>query len=330
MRFTFVILLFCCLGADAQMIIKAHANYRPFPVAANLILDTYTGGAAAYSLRKLRTAYTGSAIRVRRSNDNSEQDIGFTSGGDLDTASLKTFVGANSGFITTWYSQGDSSAVNFTQTTAANQPRIVNAGTVERRSGKPSVFFDGSNDFMNVDNSTAKFNFLHRAAPSQISAVTQFGTASDPNNYYVLLDANGTSNSPRGITFFYDDRSFVPRNNMIVFFIAQSVLSINANNYCTPNQVNLLSLLQKNNISTNLKEGRLYLNGGNEFIGTNSLGSGGETGNASFNLRLGRTANSSDGPLLGYVSEIIMWGGVDNTSNRTGIENNINTYYSIY
>ena len=32
---------------------------------------------AAYSLRKLRFAYTGNAIRVRRSSDNAEADIGF-------------------------------------------------------------------------------------------------------------------------------------------------------------------------------------------------------------------------------------------------------------
>jgi hypothetical protein len=50
MRFTFVILLFLSLGADAQMIIKAHANYRPYAVAAaNLLLDQYSGAAAAYS-----------------------------------------------------------------------------------------------------------------------------------------------------------------------------------------------------------------------------------------------------------------------------------------
>jgi hypothetical protein len=135
MRFTFVILLFCCLGADAQMIIKAHANYRPMAVAAqNLLLDDYSGAATAYSLRKLDKDYTGSAIRVRRSNDNTEQDIGFTSAGNLDTASLKTFVGANSGFVTTWYNQADSSGVfgirNAIQTTAATQPRIVNAGNL--------------------------------------------------------------------------------------------------------------------------------------------------------------------------------------------------------
>jgi hypothetical protein len=42
------------------------------------VLDQVSAAsAAAYSLRKLRAAYTGSAIRVRRSSDNAETDIGF-------------------------------------------------------------------------------------------------------------------------------------------------------------------------------------------------------------------------------------------------------------
>ena len=32
--------------------------------------------AAAYSLRRLYASYTGAAIRVRRSSDNAERDIG--------------------------------------------------------------------------------------------------------------------------------------------------------------------------------------------------------------------------------------------------------------
>lgn len=92
---------------------------------ALLPLDNLTT-AAAYSTRKLRTAYAGSALRVRRSSDNTEQDIGF-SGGDLDTAAMLTFVGANNGFITVWYDQSGN-ARNMVQVTAANQPRIVDAG----------------------------------------------------------------------------------------------------------------------------------------------------------------------------------------------------------
>lgn len=48
--------------------------------------------AATYGLRKIHTAYAGSAIQVIRSCDNATANIGFTSCGDLDTASLKFFV----------------------------------------------------------------------------------------------------------------------------------------------------------------------------------------------------------------------------------------------
>ncbi len=39
------------------------------------LLDQYPSAAVAYSVRKLRAAYTGNAIRVRRSSDNTEQEI---------------------------------------------------------------------------------------------------------------------------------------------------------------------------------------------------------------------------------------------------------------
>ncbi len=48
---------------------------------------------AAYSLRRLRNAYTGNAIRVRRDIDNAEANIGFTSSGDLDQVDLMNHVG---------------------------------------------------------------------------------------------------------------------------------------------------------------------------------------------------------------------------------------------
>ena len=79
------------------------------------LLDTYPNAAAAYSLRKLRSAYTGYAIRVRRSSDNTEQDIGFSSTFGLDTSSLTSFCGAGNGFVTTWYDQsgnGNNGTVN--------------------------------------------------------------------------------------------------------------------------------------------------------------------------------------------------------------------------
>jgi hypothetical protein len=330
MRFTFVILLFLSFGADAQMIIKAHANYVPF-ASANLLLDQYSGAAAAYSLRKLRTAYTGSAIRVRRSNDNSEQDIGFTSSGDLDTAALKTFTGSNSGFVTTWYNQGDSTSLDFTQTTAASQPRIINAGTIDRQNGDPSIFFDGSNDFMDVASSTNRFNYLHNGTVGFISSVVRFGTGSNPNNAYILLDNKGTSGNERGYSFFYDDRSSVPRNNAYVVTIGNAggnVVNNVSADAITPNTLNLITQINNPSNSTAANRNIGYVNNGTA-IQNNASSLNVSTLNAFTNMRLGRTSNSTALPLLGNVSEVIIWNS-NQSSNRTGIETNINSYYGIY
>lgn len=136
MRWILSILIFLSLSSSGQ-VIRANAFYRPFAAPSNFLLDNYGGAAAAYSLRKISSTATN-AIRVRRSNDNSEQDIGFLSSGELDTTSLKTFVGANTGTVTTWYDQSGNGR-NATQTTAGNQPVIVSAGVVQRVNGKPSV-----------------------------------------------------------------------------------------------------------------------------------------------------------------------------------------------
>lgn len=108
---------------------------RDFP------LDYTTNLIHAWSLRKVVPAYSGSAIRIRRSNDNAESDIGFAGNGDLSTSSITSFVGSNSAFITTIYDQGLATAINLVQTTAANQFQIVNAGTIitsgSMTTGKP-------------------------------------------------------------------------------------------------------------------------------------------------------------------------------------------------
>jgi hypothetical protein len=106
-------------------------NITPF------LLDLYPNASAAYSLRLLRGAYTGSAIRVRRSSDNAESDIGF-SGENLDTSALTSFCSGTDGFVTTWYDQSGN-AKNVTQTTAIYQPQIVSSGNVININSKPSI-----------------------------------------------------------------------------------------------------------------------------------------------------------------------------------------------
>lgn len=117
-----------------------------------LLLDTYSGAAAAYSLRKLRNGYTGSAIRVRNSS-NSEADIGFVNN-VLDTASLLTHCGSGDGFVKTWYDQSGNGR-NATQSTAANQPQIVSSGSVILDNGKPIITPSNGFEYLFINN----FNF---------------------------------------------------------------------------------------------------------------------------------------------------------------------------
>ena len=104
----------------------------------NLLLDDYSGAAAAYSVRKLRAAYTGDAMRIREDSGNTETDIGFDSNGDLDTAAIASHCGANNGYVVTWYDQSGNSE-DITQSTTTQQPQIYNGTAVITANGKPCL-----------------------------------------------------------------------------------------------------------------------------------------------------------------------------------------------
>lgn len=152
--------------------------------APSLILDSLSAG-AAYSTRKLRTAYAGAAIRVRRSSDNVEADIGF-SGNALDTAALTAHVGANSGFVVTWYDQSGN-ARHVTQATAARQPRIVNAGTIDKLNGKPAALWDGTDDIL-ANGSP----FMYAAGAATIFLVHSLAASAAANVFFEGSSASAT------------------------------------------------------------------------------------------------------------------------------------------
>ena len=91
-----------------------------------------------WSIRKLVSSAT-TAIRVRRSSDNAEQDIGFTAK-NLDAAALLTFAGSGDAFVSKFYDQ-TGNGHDMLQATAAAQPKIVSAGVANAM-----IEFDGVND----------------------------------------------------------------------------------------------------------------------------------------------------------------------------------------
>lgn len=102
--------------------------------ASGYLLDTYTGAAAAYSLRQLKTGVT-SVVRVRRSSDNAEAD--FTAL-EITNGTLTTWTGANNGFVVTLYDQSGNNN-NATQTVTGSQPAIVLAGVLQLWKAKPTL-----------------------------------------------------------------------------------------------------------------------------------------------------------------------------------------------
>lgn len=109
-----------------------------------LMLDGITTGIkAAYSTRKLLTAYAGNAIQVQRISDNATQNIGFASN-VLDTASLATFCSGTTGKVITWYDQSGG-GFNQTQATIAKAPIIYQSGAVNFiNSTRPAPLFTQS------------------------------------------------------------------------------------------------------------------------------------------------------------------------------------------
>ena len=138
------VILYTSDQSDNRLSIEDNiGGYYDIPLAG--LLDENPGAAAAYSLRRLSSTYTGSAVQVQRAdNVGGTTDIGFDSYGDLDTAALTTAAAGNSMVVTTWYDQSGSGN-NATQGTSANRPKIYDGTTgVVTENGKPAVEFNGT------------------------------------------------------------------------------------------------------------------------------------------------------------------------------------------
>jgi hypothetical protein len=158
---------------------------------------------ALYGLRLLNTGYAGDAVRVRRSSDNAEQDIGFVGpslGAALDTADLLSFVGAGSGYIVTWYDQSGN-ARDATQATTTKQPRIVNSGSLETADGVPAAFFTttASSDVLVTNN----HNFISVPFAFADGAMTAIAAArwNNSGHYSAVFSLDFTTSGRLAVSF---------------------------------------------------------------------------------------------------------------------------------
>ena len=264
------------------------------------LLDTYTGAAAAYSLRKLSSSYSGSAIRVRRSSDNTEQDINFNVFGELDTVSLLAFAGQSLGvFVKVWYDQS-SNGVDVTQTNTGKQPQIVSSGTViVEANGKPAIKFDGSNDVLTNAN-----GWTQGSSRNDFNVLSSDGTAAGVWN---------TDFTPR---FAHNLRCDSMKFGTLSFTSSNVVVAVSEPNAST---INTSYLVTGEYDLTNTALS-LYKNGSLEV--TTSMvnqrtGTGGD-------VSIGTSYQSTSGYFGGKIQEIVSY-QTRKADDRADIESNIAT-----
>ena len=312
--------------AKVDAVLKADiANFNglTIPSAAGLLLDTYTGAAAAYSVRRLRTAYTGAIMRVRRDSDNVEANVGFDSNNELsltspisNTSDSQTYTDfadfvdhtgtpAN-GFVRKWYDQASSNDTG--QTTATNQPKIYDSSTglIEKGSvgnEKPALNFDD--------------DAIVLSGASGISGLAQ--------SFFFVADAakNGFDEcflgAGRQVTG--ESRSFTSEYYMRFVSSTQ-----NYTGYAETNVRRLHSIVCPGTIS-NISAYDWYRDGS---LLTPTTASTTAVNSISGTVVINIGSNSSGGTVFeGHIQEVIVWNS-DQSSNRTGIESNLNSYFSIF
>jgi hypothetical protein len=284
-----------------------------FFFSSRLILDGLNS-AAAYSLRKLRTEYLGAAINVRRSSDSATQDIGFTASGDLDTVTLLAFVGVgNNGFVTTWYDQSGNGR-NATQATAGSQPQIVSNGAIQTENGRPTLRFDGIDDYLAAPSpliNTTHSLFILFTPKIENEFGTVFGqwSSGQTDRFYIIANQNSAGPISAG---FLNVANIAATGGNGTNGLAADVAISN-----TPTLITSIS-------TTGSEQWKLFKNGTQwESATITSLYTGVNSAIGSLN------GTASLLTFDGTVSELISFPSVLSTTNRQALERNQGQFYSI-
>tara|TARA_R110000772_G_scaffold57747_9_gene130764 strand:- start:151 stop:1644 length:1494 start_codon:yes stop_codon:yes gene_type:complete len=277
---------------------------EPEPEPDPLLLDSLSGSTGAFSLRKLNSSYTGNAVQVRRSSDDTTQDIGFVNN-QLDIASLNTFCSGTDGFVSIWYNQSDVNN-NAIQTTSNNQPKIYDSTTgVELENGKPTLTFNTTvygtrhlfvNDvnFGNINQILSTF-VVHKSTNAGTQMITSKGYLGDSEHMIYLKSAKYKTVFETDIISTVDS-AINSQYSMAIF------------------------------ASTGLNGFNQFKNG---FSINQSTLTADLTGINPYKYGIGYNTNTQGWGYIGNIQELITFDN-DLINHRVTIENNINTNYTIY
>ena len=252
-------------------------------------------------------------MRVRRSSDNAEQDFSAAVIADangnrtLDTASLLTFCGAGNGFVTTWYDQSGNGR-HAVQTTAANQPRIVNAGVVHVSGGRPATFYSGA-QFLNCPTR------LYVSANGQWTTSTVCSFASGVGNQ-LIMDADNSPSGGRLAQFTGGSDGLI---RAIAFNSAGAAFTSLVSAQVIQLNVPLAATAVRDNVSV-----RAFLN----YTPGALVATTGTPATLTRSISLGSRANNTTELLIGSISEAIIFPFFSESTRAGAVPNQI-SYYGI-
>ncbi len=270
---------------------------------ANYLLDKAglnKPAAAAYSLRKLSSCYAGFAIQVRRSSDNTTQNIGFTAAGDLDTTALKTFVGVNDGFITKWYDQSGKGKDGI-QANASNQVRIMNAGVIDMYGNRPALQGLGS-QAVELPNGTLP------VGNSNYTLTYAMNVTGDPGNFGII--GSGDYGSGNRVIAVRTNGN----NQMINYWWSNDLYSD------VPSMKGTLRIMSH---TYNNAVGRKFYDGGVFKNGDGSTG----LNNTAANNTLFKTVGGEY--FVGKIPEVFIFDELLSVAEREQVESNMSAYYNV-
>jgi hypothetical protein len=281
-----------CLSLDLDLLLSESSSFTTG------LLEFYPGAAAAYSLRQLRRSVSPYAIRVRRANDD-ELDIGFGSDGELDTNALLDFADGGDAWVDTWYDQS-SNGNDATQGTPDAQPQIVSSGSIIEEGGKPALEFDGTSQRL------TNANEIMTGSSLCLIGVMKSDAASGLRMWVDQSGSNGGA--------LYQNTNYQAFASFGGTYVGLANISTAATTY---------ALFFSNWVSGN---SQAHING--TQVDTNSASFSG-SGNTGVPFWIGNDSQATTRAADGKLQEVIVY-NTDQSTNRTGIETNINDYYKIY
>lgn len=286
-----------------------------------------TGLESAWSVgRRLRTAYTGPIIRVRRSSDNAEQDFyGTGAGGAVSASAVAAFCGAGDGFLTTIYGQAGNSR-NLTQSSTTIQPIVCESGVGVTAGGKLAAKFVAATAHrMSVASSTATYKFMHTTGGSVLWVASMNNTASAKR----IINSN-TATTVAG--FSVGDNGGDERLNCFAGRISVagvptngSSISVSSTTSILGNHVGAAIFDPDNGTAASRFSG--WING--TVISTANAATGTPADeNATTDLTVG-AAGSGSFSLDGTIQEMVLFSNLIATASRDLYESNAGTFYGI-